>query len=296
MACMCKGSMNQGGHNVRKVIVGLIGTMLLVGLVLAGCGGTSPEPPATGSASGSGSAGSGTLHFRANGEDFIRQGFVSKDGWMLNFDHVYVTLADITAYQSDPPFDATAGGTPQAVVTATLEQPVYTVDLAEGDAQAEPILIDMLEAPAGRYNALSWNMVKATEGPASGAVIVLQGTATQDNQTMPFTIRLDQQSSQFCGDYVGDTRKGILEADGIADLEATFHFDHLFGDGEAAPDDAINTDSLGFAPFAALAKDGTVDVAMSDIEAGFSAEDLDHLGTIHMTHVGEGHCEVVAYE
>ncbi len=280
---------------MRKLIVGLIGTMLLVGSVLAGCGGTSAEPPSTGNERVSDNTGNGTLHFRANGEDFIRQGFVSKDGWMLSFEHVYVTLADMTAYQSDPPFDATAGGTPQAVVVASLEQP-YTVDLAEGDAQAEPVLIDMLEAPAGRYNALSWNMVKATEGPASGAVIVLQGTAVKDDQTMPFRIRLDQQSSQFCGDYVGDTRKGILEADSIADLEATFHFDHLFGDGEASPDDAINTDSLGFAPFAALARDGTVDVAMTDIEAGFSAEDLDRLGTIHMTHVGEGHCEVVAYE
>jgi len=30
----------------------------------------------------------GTLQFVANGEDFIRQGFTSKDGWNISFDEV----------------------------------------------------------------------------------------------------------------------------------------------------------------------------------------------------------------
>lgn len=34
----------------------------------------------------------GTLVLVDNGEDFIRQGFVSKDGWQIDFDHAYVTL------------------------------------------------------------------------------------------------------------------------------------------------------------------------------------------------------------
>ncbi|MGB3613727.1 MAG: hypothetical protein WBA10_08035, partial [Elainellaceae cyanobacterium] len=40
----------------------------------------------------------GTLEFRANGEDFVRQGFVSKDGWQMDFDHLYVTLSELKAY------------------------------------------------------------------------------------------------------------------------------------------------------------------------------------------------------
>jgi hypothetical protein len=31
----------------------------------------------------------GTLVIRANGEDFVQQGFVSKNGWQINFDHLF---------------------------------------------------------------------------------------------------------------------------------------------------------------------------------------------------------------
>ena len=33
------------------------------------------------------STGEGSLVLVANGEDFVRQGFVSKDGWSINFEH-----------------------------------------------------------------------------------------------------------------------------------------------------------------------------------------------------------------
>ena len=72
---------------MKKLTVILsITALLTAGIVLAGCG--------------SGGEG-GTLQINANGEDFVRQGFVSKDGWSITFDHVYITLADITAYQTD---------------------------------------------------------------------------------------------------------------------------------------------------------------------------------------------------
>lgn len=231
----------------------------------------------------------GTLQFRANGEDFVREGFETADGWSLTFDHVYVTLADITAYQSDPPFDADAGGDPQAQVMAVLDG-VHTVDLAAGDEQAEPVLIGETETQAGRYNALSWRMVPATNGPARGAVIMIQGTAEKGGETLPFTIKLDKENTHVCGDFVGDERKGILNPGGTADLESTFHFDHLFGDGSMPPDDEINTGALGFAPFSALAQDGKVEVNMSDLEAALSAEEYEKLSNLHLAHVGEGHC------
>lgn len=278
-----------------------MGLVLGVMLVLVGCGGTPPpaapansgSAPASGQAAGSG--GQGILQFRANGEDFIRQGFVSSDGWSLSFEHVYVTLANMTAYQSNPPFDAQEDETPQADVTASLAG-THTVDLATGADNPEPVLIGEVEAPAGRYNALSWNMVAAVNGPASGAVIMIQGTAEKDGETVPFTIRLDEENAHTCGDYIGDERKGILADGGLSDLEATFHFDHLFGDGSAAPDDEINTGALGFEPFAALAEDGQVDVTMDELQAGFSAEDYARLESLHLAHVGEGHCTALNTE
>ena len=234
----------------------------------------------------------GTLEFVANGEDFVRQGFVTKDGWQVDFEHLYVTLDEVTAYQSDPPFDAEAGGTPEATVTVSIDEPL-TIDLAEGDADADPILVKAMDAPMGRYNALSWKMIPAEDGAAAGQTLWMEGTATKDDQTVDFAIKLDPTLGYVCGDFVGDERKGILEGTDTADIEATFHFDHLFGDGEAAPDDYINTGALGFEALAAIAQDGSLDVTMADLEAQLAPEEYETLLGIlpSLGHVGEGHCE-----
>nr|WP_239112703.1 DUF4382 domain-containing protein [Halomicronema sp. CCY15110] len=236
--------------------------------------------------------GEGELTIRANGEDFVRQGFVTKDGWQVDFDHVYVTLTDITAYQTDPPFDAETGGVPKATETVVISETV-TVDLAEGDDSAEPILVKSVEAPAGRYNAFSWQMMPAPEGPAAGQTIWMQGTAAKEGETIAFVMKLDPELAYVCGDFVGDERKGILEASETADLEATFHFDHLFGDGEAPADDDINTGALGFDPLAAIANGNTLDVDMAALEAQLTPEEYQTLMGIlpSLGHVGEGHCE-----
>jgi hypothetical protein len=234
----------------------------------------------------------GVLQVYANGEDFIRQGFTTKDGWDIAFDHVYVTLAQVKAYQTDPPYDAHEGGDIQAVAkTIAKLANMYTVDLAAGDETANPILVDEIpQAPVGRYNALSWDMVAANDGAARGAVIMLQGQAVQDATTITFTIRLNNASSHTCGDYVGDERKGILEANDTANVEATFHFDHIFGDANMPMDDSLNMGALGFAPLAALATDGELDVDMATLQAQLSPEDYAKLAHVHLAHVGEGHC------
>jgi hypothetical protein len=236
--------------------------------------------------------GMGELDIRANGEDFVRQGFVTKDGWQIAFNHLYVTLDEVTAYQTDPPYDAEAGGAPKATETVTLAGPI-TVDLAEGGADAEPILVDTLEAPMGRYNALSWKMVPAPDGPAAGQTLWLEGTATKADETIAFTLKLDPTLGFVCGDFVGEGRKGLLEGTDQADLEATFHFDHLFGDGEAAPDDDINTGALGFEPLAAIANNGTLEATLADLEAQLSPADYATLMSVlpSLGHVGEGHCD-----
>ena len=140
---------------MKKVILILfiIVALLVVSVIFSGCPGGGEK---------------GTLRFYANGEDFVRQGFVSKDGWRINFDHVHTTLTDITAYQTDPPYDPHTGDSINGKVTVGLPD-VYTVDLAEGGQDARPILVaEVGNAPAGHYNALSWKMIRAVSGPATG--------------------------------------------------------------------------------------------------------------------------------
>ena len=235
----------------------------------------------------------GTLQFHANGEDFVRQGFVSKDGWAITFDHVYVHLDDMVGYQTDPPYDPHTGGDVRAQAEAALDG-THTVDLAEGGPDADPILVgEVTGAPAGHYNASAWRLVKAETGPASGYSLVLVGTAEKEGQTVDFTIQVDTEYEYTCGEYVGDERKGILPADGTADLEMTFHFDHIFGDAGTPLDDDLNLGAPGFGPFAAtIGGSGTLQAGMAELQASMAPAAFQMLVDILPTlgHVGEGHC------
>lgn len=270
---------------------------LLAPMVLQACGTNQPtavDDAAVSTAEAGAEMGQGILVVRANGEDFVRQGFTTKDGWEVSFDHLYVSLDQVAAFQTDPPFDPEAGAELEAKAEASVQE-AKIVDLAEGDDAAEPILVAEVEAPAGRFNALSWRMVPASQGPSQGYSIWMQGTATKDGQTLPFTVKVSEELAFTCGDFVGDERKGILADGATADVEATFHFDHLFGDGEAPADDDINTGALGFGPLAALAENGEVNVDSAALKQGLSEADYaTFMGILpSLGHVGEGHCEEV---
>ena len=268
----------------------LIGASLMSSIGLLACGepaSQTAEPAATPAAD----TGSGTLTIRANGEDFVRQGFITKDGWQVSFDHVYVTLADVKAYQTDPPFDPQTSETLDAKAEVGTEQAI-TIDLAEGDASAEPIPVAELDAPAGRYNALSWQMVSAPSGAAQGYPLVIQGNATKEGETVDFVLQISEELSFTCGDFIGDDRKGLVSDGDSGDVEATFHFDHLFGDAETPADDDLNVGALGFDPLAALAQDGQLLVDSDGLEAQLSDADYQKLMELlpSLGHVGEGHC------
>lgn len=280
--------------------LGLMFTLLVtVSVTLNACGGTTTTPEqSTVAESGVQTAGSetatetGTLVVRANGEDFVRQGLESKDGWTIAFDQLEVNFGVVTAYQSDPPFDAQG----KAAIAAQSEvriEPTGTVDLAAGDETAEPIVVGEVKAAPGRYNALAWTL-----GAADAPAMRLVGTAAKDGQTVAFQIDLDRPLGFECGDYVGDQRKGILQAGQTADLEATFHLDHLFGDGTAAADDEINTGALGFDPLAAIATNGQLQTSLSQLATQLDAANVKRLNEIvpNLAHVGEGHCRAVEPE
>lgn len=220
----------------------------------------------------------GTLAFFANGEDLATQGFLepkrTKDGWTLRFDHVFVTLAEIAAHQAEPPYDAREGGPIEAVATVGLDG-IRTLDLVQGDAD-DRLLVAAVAAPEGHFNAISWRMAPAADGPHAGYAIVFVGTAERDGATVPFVLRSGETRAYRCGEYVGDERKGFVVAGSAADVELTFHLDHVFGRADRPADDPTNVAALGFDPFA----------------SGGDHQIL--LEGLHIGHAGEGHCHVVA--
>ena len=234
----------------------------------------------------------GTLIFTANGEEFIRDGFVCKDGWELSFDHAYVTIASIAAFQTDPPYDTDMGWDFEDLVQTRVDLAgVHTVDLASTDA--DPVVLGEVAAvPAGRYNALSWELVRAPQGPAKGFVVLLIGKAEKNGEVIDFKLGLDREAAYLGGEYVGDERKGILQAGSSAEVEMTFHFDHLFGDFDEDQDDELNEEALGFGPLAVLAAEGKLEVSLSELKNKLSADDYELLVAVmtHLAHVGEGHC------
>jgi len=261
---------------------------LFVLFTVVGCGGA---PVAEEAPQSSANDDTGTLEFTANGEDFVRQGFTSKDGWNISFDNIWVNLTDITAYQSNPPYEPEMENNIEAEQIIQLPDN-YVVDLAAGDANADPISVDRVTAPAGRYNALSWQMVPATDGDLAGYSLIMAGTAEKDGETLNFTIGVEESYSNLCGEFVGDERKGILAADNAADLEMTFHFDHIFGNGDLPADDSLNELAPGFEPFASVAENDVIDTDLAALAAALPEDNyqilLDILPTLG--HTGEGHC------
>lgn len=269
-----------------KKIFSMALVLTFLAALLAGCG-----SGGTGEQAEQNEGETGTLQFRANGEDFVRQGFTSKDGWDISFDHVYVNLADVTAYQADPPYDAHEGGEVNSETKVSIPG-AQTVDLAEGDENAPPVLVGEKEVPAGHYNAISWKMLKASEGPARGYSLVIAGQGVKDGETINFVIKNEKEYKYTGGEFIGDERKGIVQEGATADLEMTFHFDHIFGDAATPADDELNVGAPGFAPFAALAEDGNVEIDMAGLQEKLSPGDYQKLDAMLTTlgHVGEGHC------
>lgn len=221
----------------------------------------------------------GTLQFFANGEDLATEGFVedklSKDGWVLRFEHIFVALSEVTAYQTDPPFDPMPG-TPMSVATSLTLPGTFVLDLVQDAGEDDRILVGEADAQPGHYNAVGWRMVPAPDGPSEGVVMLFVGTATRGDDEVQFRLASDEVHGYACGEFVGDERKGFVTGDQLADVEMTFHLDHIFGRADKAVDDPMNVGAFGFDPFAS--------------ERGMQTVSLRGL---HIGHAGEGHCRVV---
>ena len=221
----------------------------------------------------------GMIIFTANGEDFVRKGFIDKQGWSISFDQLYINLLDPTAYVPSGQ---------SAVLEGT-----YWVDLAAGNDEAEPIQIEQLnEIPAGNYQALKFKVRRKNSGTFKGYSIVLIGRAEKKGLLVPFTIRLEEELDIDGREgYVGEELKGMLLPGEMTAVEMTFHFDHIFGDYEAAADDHINTHSVGFVFFYQFVQNGKVDIRQSEMKRAIHYDTLVK-AIWTLGHLGEGHCDV----
>lgn len=234
----------------------------------------------------------GQLILVANGEERIREGFVSKDGWQLEFDHAFVNFGEVKAYQTDPPFDANSKSELKAKETVTFLEKSQTVDLVTGDTEADLTTVQEVTAPVGHYNSLAWRLARGNEGEVANATLVLIGRATKDGETIDFTLNFQEELNYVCGEFVGEERKGYLTQNDRAEVETTFHFDHLFGEGRKPADDTLNVEALGFGPLAALAENGQLIIDQETLEERLSPSDVEKLrySLVGLGHVGEGHC------
>lgn len=222
----------------------------------------------------------GTIVFTANGENFVRLGFIDKSGWKISFSNLFVNISNPVAYNKTEKLKAKLKGE-------------YFIDLAEGDENANPIITGKITGiKAGNYQSLKFSIKRARDGKYKGYTIVMTGKAEKNGKIIPFTIKLDEEM-EFDGreGYVGDELKGILEENASTDVEMTFHFDHIFGDIEAEKNDHINTGSVGFDFFYQFTENAKIDISQKEME------DKEGYNTLikaiwTLGHLGEGHCIV----
>lgn len=219
-----------------------------------------------------------SLSVFANGEDFVSNGFVGKEGWQIEFQNLYVNINDIEAYN---PFDKDLH---------VISEGDFFVDL-----RYEPLVsvTNFKQIPIGNYQSLRFSLSPQISGEYEGYSIIMIGTASRQETLIPFTIKL-HEAITFDGKegYVGDTIKGLVEKNQTGEAEMTFHFDHIFGDASAAPSAHVNADSPGFSLFLHYAHNGSINVTQNDLKTHENYPKLikaiETLG-----HLGEGHCEVI---
>jgi len=224
--------------------------------------------------------GLGKIVFTANGEDFVRKGFIDKNGWHISFDKLFVNIVNPTAY------------IPVEDGREVVLEGSYWTDLAAGGPDAEPIVLgEVHDVPPGNYQSLRFGIGRKESGEYEGYSIVMVGEASGEGRVVPFVIKVDEEMD-FDGKegYVGEELKGLLPPGGGTEVEMTFHFDHLFGDIEAPPDDHINTGSVGFDFFRKFEKNGRVDVSQQEMKRAEGYATLIR-AVWTLGHLGEGHCE-----
>lgn len=223
----------------------------------------------------------GNLLFTANGEEFIVNGLVSKEGWKIDFENVLVNIDAPEAYNND-----------SSALRATLKGD-HLVDLKRGTAENPVVSVGIVSnLQTGNYQSLKFSLKKIKKGENEGFSIIMKGKASKEGKNIPFVIKLNEELT-FDGKegYVGDSLKGLLKKRETADVEMTFHFDHIFGNIESGAADHVNSKSPGFQIFLDYAEEGGINVNQNQMKENPLYNNLIS-GIETLGHLGEGHCEV----
>ena len=218
------------------------------------------------------------MEFKANGEDFVKNGFVGKNKWRIDFDHLFVNIANIKAYNSEKNLEIKLNNK-------------YWIDLKSIDKDGLTPVDTVKNVKPGNYQSLNFELKRAFSGEYKDYSIVIIGKAKKNNKTIPFKIKLDEEML-FVGKegFVGDQIKGLLKENGTAETEMTFHFDHIFGDDNSPASDHVNTESVGFDFFNQFVKNGKVDVSQKELKTTKNYKTLIK-AIWSLGHLGEGHCD-----
>lgn len=248
--------------NIKKSLILLL--VVLVSAITIGC-----------------SKKTGNILFTANGEEFVVDGLISKEGWQIQFSSLLINIDSPEAYNPNHP------------ELKALLKGHHLINLKRGTTEKPEVSVAILpDVQTGNYQSLRFSLKQIESGEYAGFSIVLKGNAEKEDEKIPFEIKLDEELT-FDGleGYVGDSIKGILKAGKTADVEMTFHFDHLFGNIEMGADDHVNSGSPGFEFFLPYIKDNKIDVTQDQTKSNPQYDKL--IQSIEtLGHLGEGHCTV----
>ncbi len=246
----------------------LIFSKILVLVFLISCSGAKKE--------------TGNLAFVANGEGFVADGFTDKFGWKISFSKVLVNITDIKVEAKDGSKTVSLPGT-------------HLVDF-KSSKDATVKIGSVEKVPATEYRSLTWSVKRLDSGEYNGASMVLIGTAEKGDKKIDFVIKFNEEITWNAKEgYSGDKVKGIVKKGETGEVEMTFHWDHVFGDKNAAADTHINKGAVGFKYFEKFAENGKVVVGQDKLSKETDKDDFKKLiKSLHgLGHSGEGHASVV---
>ena len=151
------------------------------------------------------------------------------------------------------------------------------------------------KVPVTEYRRLKWSLKRLADGQDKGYSLILKGKAVKGGKTIDFTIKFTEEVSWDAKEgYSGDIIKGIVKEGKTGEVEMTFHFDHIFGDGTSEMTTSVNKNAVGFGIFAKLAKNGAVSVDQSALKAKLSDAVYKKLVVAFqgLGHSGEGHAAI----
>ncbi|MDV2998657.1 MAG: hypothetical protein N5P05_000263 [Chroococcopsis gigantea SAG 12.99] len=161
-------------------------------------------------------------------DNTIKNGLTSKDGWKLQFHHLYVTIAKMK---------------PAANMSYEKNHGNNTITLVE-----VPTTIDIISP---RTPSL-----KSSENKTHA--VIINGVATKDDRRIEFTLSFDRERDYICDRLTKGNN--YLAPQPPQQIDTSLGFERLFGNAERAASDTINQNAIGFQPLANLSRNQSLNL------------------------------------